>query len=371
MAMIRAAMDAKVPWSWRILLSTVAYKEYQALKKKAYPKQEPTFEQQEEMQRAILMKYWNQMLLWDQLAQNKMLMERLEQINPAINNFSPEFQKIANSVLFTDSIIHEQVKSGNINARYLGSVLSLAGKYTPESVRLPIIKKTLYGIDQMDISEEEKRVLKTGVGLWNVDFLRKLAQDPSTKSSYKDTVKDVLSMIYTNQNASSTSPNHLDIESTSTTKIPYSKTYGKWSWNYVSRSSWAYGTSSKTWFDEEWNSTAKYASENAKAREILSKKLVWMPHFNRNTKIIQMSSLPTSNDKNRPKNKLEEFYIKELLANLWTAESEKLENSKDMSNISKQSKPASGKIWYKSKKWKTSQIQIPRARKARPIAYKK
>jgi len=163
LAVIRASMDANIPGSGRMMLAAIAYKDYQALKKSAYGKAEPTFEQDEELKRIMLVKYGNQLVLGDKIAQNQLLMTRLNQLNPAVNNFSPEFQKIANSVLLTDSIIHEQTKQGNLNARYLGSVLSLAGKYVPDSIRLPIIQKTLYEIDQMDIAENDKKVLKTGV----------------------------------------------------------------------------------------------------------------------------------------------------------------------------------------------------------------
>ena len=374
MAMIRASMDAKIPWSWRLMLAVAAYKDYNNLVTATYWKgktnNDITFEQQEALQRIILTKYWNQLVMWDQIAQTQLLMWRLTQINPQVLNISPEFQKIANSVTFIDTIIHEQTKKGNLNARYLGSVLSLAGKYTPDSLRLPILEKTFYKIDQMDIPENDKKVLKTGVGLWNVDFLGKIAKDPVLSKKYAATVDNVLNLIYRNQTASSLTPNAKDIEDASKTKTKFNKTYWYGWGGYYWRSWNSYGTSRQKEYDSDGNSLHENADENARAREQLTKKLASLPRPKKLDKTIDMKWHNTSAYRWLPKTPLEKIYMEVLFKELGTAQTQKLENSEKVNNISSTNKAQSWKASYKSKKWKVVKLKLPKSAKFKTANYK-
>ena len=100
------------------------------------------------------------------------------QIHPDMLKPDDSFMKIVNAASLTKLMVHEQAKQGNLNARYLSSVISLAGKYLPDDIRLPMIEKTFYEIDKMKINEDVKMVLKTGVSLGNIDYIGKIAKDP-------------------------------------------------------------------------------------------------------------------------------------------------------------------------------------------------
>lgn len=117
----------------------------------------------ENLQKAIIAEYGNQLLLTDKYAQVELLGLRAKQLHPGLIDENPELTRVVNSTMMTDMLVHQAAKNGDLNSRYLGSVLSLAGKYMPDNLRLPIIEKTFYGIDQMTISENAKNVLKTGV----------------------------------------------------------------------------------------------------------------------------------------------------------------------------------------------------------------
>jgi hypothetical protein len=102
---------------------------------------------------------------------------------------------------------------------------------------------------------------------------------------------------------------------------------------------------------------------------MLSKKIVGMPAFKRN-KMVNLSSHNVSSYSKSPKNALEEFYVKALESAKQTAQSQKLDNSEDVSKIGQQSKPKGTKIGYKSKKWKTANLALPKVKKAKPVTYK-
>ena len=83
-----------------------------------------------------------------------------------------------------------------------------------------------------------------------------------------------------------------------------------------------------------------------------------------------MTSHNVDGYKKLPKTKLQEFYIKALESAKTTAETQKLENSIDMTKIGKQSKPAGKAINYKSKKWVTAKLKLPKVKKTKPVSYK-
>lgn len=86
--------------------------------------------------------------------------------------------------------------------------------------------------------------------------------------------------------------------------------------------------------------------------------------------MIDLSNHNTDGYKSSPKNPLEEFYVKVLESQKQVAQSQKLDNSVDVSKIGQQSKPKGAKIGYKSKKWKTAKLALPKVKKAKPVTYK-
>lgn len=375
----RAALDAKVPGSGRLAISILAYKNYYELLASKYGKdakeKDLTFEQKEDLQRQILISYGNQLVLWDKLAQNNMLMERMNQLSPEVLKASPEVQKIANSVTFIDSIIHSETKKGNINSRYLASVLSLAGKYSPDSIRPKVIENTIYKIDNMDIAANDKVILKNGVILGNIDYLGYIAKDPVMSEKHKETITNVLNMIYSNQAMNSVTENFKAMEQgeldrmTSKAYPTFNKTWGKGYGSYMGRSSKWYGTAKQTATDENGKSLDPNAQDNAKVKQMISEKLSKMPFTKRNM-LVNMKWNMTSALRNSPKTALELFYVKQLNIELWVAQSQKLDNSSDINKINEQSKQKSKPIGYKSKKWKTVALKLPKSKKAKPVTYK-
>lgn len=368
-AILQATAEAKLPWAGRMMLWFIANKEYMAELKTRYNVTDDRLISpiaRENLQKAIIAEYGNQLMLTDKYAQVEYLGMRAKQLHPGLINENPDLSRVVNSTMLTDMLIHQSAKKGDLNARYLGSVLSLAGKYMPDNLRLPIIEKTFFGIDKMNISENAKNVLKTGVWLWNVDFIGKIAKDPVLGKKYGSTVDNVLNLIYNTQEANSKHPNPLALDTNDFDKKT-GKAYGKWAWSYGSfkkdsKSIWAATNNREEPGD-------KNVQDNATAREILSKKLVWLAPFKRN-KVINLTSHNVDSYKNSPKNPLAEFYVKTLESQKQSAESKKLDNSVDVSKLSQIPKPHSAKIGYKSKKWTTAKLVLPKAKKLKPITYK-
>ena len=149
-----------------MLLSYVVKTNYQKELQKRYGETydaEIPVSEKEALQKEMLQKYGNVLINTDMYARTQFISKRAEQLFPTILQDSPELQKLVNSTAMIDMIVNEQAKQGNPNARYLGSVISIAGKYASDSFRLPLLEKTFYQIDKMDISESAKKVLKTGV----------------------------------------------------------------------------------------------------------------------------------------------------------------------------------------------------------------
>ena len=363
-AMLQAIVEAKVPWAGRVLLGYIADQEYKQTEKKLYPMGATTWEK-EELHKAIISEYGNQLLLTDKYAQVSLLTQRANQLHPNFLEENDDLTRIVNSSILTDMLVHQWAKNWDVNARYLGSVLSITGKYMPDNLRLPIIEKTFYQIDKMNIPENIKTVLKTGVWLWNVDFIGKIAKDPVAGKKYSSMINNVLNLIYNTQETSAKQPNPIALDTgdySKTTGKAYSKWWGWYGWFKKSNS---FANDPAEWGGEESKST----QDNFAATQMLAKKIVWLPPFKRN-KVIDLSNHNTDGYKSSPKNQLEEFYVKVLESQKQVAQSQKLDNSVDVNKLSQQPKPHSAKIGYKSKKWKTATLSLPKAKKAKPVTYK-
>jgi len=179
-------------------------------------------------------------------------------------------------------------------------------------------------------------------------------------------VNNVLNLIYNTQEANAKHPNPLALDTGDFNKST-GKSYGKGSGSYGAFKKSQSAMSGVTNAREEPES--KHTQDNAVARETLSKKLVGIQPFKRN-KMVNLSSHNTSSYKNSPKTALQEFYVKALESAKQAAQSQKLDNSVDVSKIGQQSKPKGAKIGYKSKKWKTAKLALPKVKKAKPVTYK-
>lgn len=368
-AILQATAEAKMPWAWRLMLSYISNMEYMAELKKQFNVTDDRLISpiaRENLQKAILAEYGNQLLITDKYAQVELLGLRAKQLHPGLIDENPELTRVVNSTMMTDMLVHQAAKHGDINARYLGSVLSLAGKYMPDNLRLPVIEKTFYGIDKMNIPEDAKNVLKTGVSLWNVDFIGKMAKDPVLGKKYASSVTNALNLIYNTQETNTKHPNPLMLD-TGDFKKSTGKAYGR---GWSSYSAFRKGQSAINKATGATDSEdSPHTQDNIVAKESLSKKIVWLPSFARK-KLVNMTSHNVDGYKKLPKTKLQEFYIKALESAKTTAETQKLENSIDMTKIGKQSKPAGKAINYKSKKWVTAKLKLPKVKKTKPVSYK-
>lgn len=361
-AMLQAIVEAKIPWAGRVLLGYIADQEYKQTEKKLYPMGATTWEK-EELRKAIISEYGNQLLLTDKYAQVSLLTQRANQLHPNFLKANDDLTRIVNSSILTDMLIHQWAKNWDVNARYLGSVLSISGKYMPDSIRLPIIEKTFYEIDKMNVPENIKTVLKTGVWLWNIDFIGNIAKDPVAGKKYKSMINNVLNLIYNNQEKSTTQPNPIALDTGEYSKKT-GRSYGAGWYGWFKKSNWFSNDSAGDKGEE-----SKSTQDNFEATQMLAQKIVWLTPFKRN-KVIDLSNHNTDSYKNSPKNQLEAFYVKVLESQKQVAQSQKLDNSADISKLSQQHKPNSAKIGYKSKKWKTTTLSLPKAKKAKPVTYK-
>lgn len=377
MAMLRAAMDAKVPWAGRMLLSFMAKQDYTKELKARYG---TTFDsdiseiEREWLQKEILAKYGNQMINTDEYARLQFVTKRAEQLYPNFLNENPEVTRVVNSAALMSLMVNEQAKQWDLNSRYLGSVLSLAWKYMPDNLRLPIIEKTFYEIDNMKVPENVKTVLKTWVWLWNVDFIGKIAKDPQIAKKYGSTVDNVLNLLYNTAEKNSKVPNTLALETGNTDK-KNGKSYTKWSRSYASnywdwknsyqKESWATG-----WTDKEVGLNPAQTQDNARAREQFSQKLAWLNTKFKRSNTIKLDKQPVSAYKKQANTPIKQFYVKALESALAQAQSEKLENSQKSNTLGTPAKKQSAKIGYKSKKWKVVELKVPKAAKLKTSKYK-
>ena len=83
----------------------------------------------------------------------------------------------------------------------------MAGKYVDDELRIPLIQRAFYKIDQMDTDMDTKQILKTGIGLGNIDYLGKMAKNEEFASKNRDMIDSTINMIYKTQEANAKSVN--------------------------------------------------------------------------------------------------------------------------------------------------------------------
>ena len=102
-----------------------------------------------------------------------------------------------NALSLTDWVAHTQAISGTPNAGLIANVLSMAGKYIKDPIdKLAAIKHTAQSIMQLDIPQDAKNTVLSGLLIGNTETLHAVSKDPELTKKYPTIINSVNNLLY-------------------------------------------------------------------------------------------------------------------------------------------------------------------------------
>lgn len=205
MTKILAAAEAQEPWSSRIVLSYLASAEQYRLKQqvtgKSYPSAaDVTIEDENNINRYIISKYYPYLSIADKDSRYKVAREYLSASSPSIYwtlASDSEIKWMVNTMAFTDMLMRQQAATWDVDAKYIKNIFNIANKYvqTP-SARVSLVSNTLATIGWLsNANNEQKNMMRMWVLAGNIDFYDKLKQDPVTAAAYAPELRQFERMV--------------------------------------------------------------------------------------------------------------------------------------------------------------------------------
>lgn len=202
-----AEADAKVPGSSRVIISYLANKEFYNWAKDFWPRGMNGYLDATQIdgdmasaakKSEILQKYHPYLAIADKPSYIKILASHVKNAYPDVyKNIWTSQRTLVNALSLLDWVAHTQAISWEPNAGLIANVLSIAGKYIKNPIdRLGVIKNTAQSIMQMDIPQDTKNTVLSGLFVGNTETLYAISQDPEMVKQYPTIINWTNNLLY-------------------------------------------------------------------------------------------------------------------------------------------------------------------------------
>lgn len=365
LAQLMAEAEEKVPGSFRILTSIAANEEFFNRMKNEHNVTnvnnlpDPIAKQ---LKKEVFNKYAQQLLDSDNYTRYNFMMELVNRQIPTLKEDS-ELKTMVWSAAFQQMIMHNEAKKGKPDARYLSSIISFAGKFVPDELRLPLIKDAFFEVDQLDIPIGHKQILQTGIALGNLNFMDTVARDEEFRAKYGDRIDDVLNLIYNTQTQNAMLPNEdmIDKDQNGNSKKYWPRYRRRGGRKFPKRNyERNFNRFPKGWYGKEWYPKEGTSPEdlddtphnNETARKRLSEGIANLPFPSKRSTSVRMDDVPLATGYRKPKRTpFQELYLDVQKQRMGRALTKDLDKWQDFETMGSNRIHKKFKEKYRAKKW--------------------
>lgn len=202
-----AQIETQTPGTARVVISYLANKDFYNWSKDFWPRgmngRLDSTQTDGDMASAakkseILNEYHKYLAIADKPSYVKILSSQVKNAYPAVyKDLWTSQRTMVNAMSLIDWVAHTQAISWAPNAGLIANVLSVAGKYLKDPVdRLAAIKNTAQSIMQLDIPQDAKDTVLSGLLVGNTETLHTVSKDPEMMEKYPTVVNGTINLLY-------------------------------------------------------------------------------------------------------------------------------------------------------------------------------
>lgn len=202
-----AQIESKTPGTSRVVISYLANKDFYNWSKDFWPRgmngyldsKQTDWDMASAVEKSkILSRYHKYLAIADKPSYIKVLSSHVKNAYPDVyKDLWTSQRTMVNALSLVDWVAHTQAISGTPNAGLIANVLSMAGKYIKDPIdRLAVIKNTAQSIMQMDVPQDTKDTVLSGLFVWNTETLYAVSKDPEMVEQYPTVINGVNNLLY-------------------------------------------------------------------------------------------------------------------------------------------------------------------------------